>query len=200
MILVPQQYSSTAQILIDPRDRQILTKDVIPTRSPPTAACCRSKASRASSNSDAVLLRAVKTLGLDHDPEYDGSRLDVDREDARCRARPVRRQRRRPAPMRPRTGRCEPCARTSPSSGPTRSSSSTGRRRQNGRQGGTDRRRDRRRLSGRPDRSAIGVLDPRLRRPRGAASRICAMPSGTPRPRPSATRPNTISSGLTRSS
>ena len=74
VLLVPQQYSSTAQILIDPRDRQILTKDVTPDTLAADGGVLQVESQSRVIESDAVLLRAVTTLGLDHDPEYDGTR------------------------------------------------------------------------------------------------------------------------------
>ena len=73
VVLVPQQYTATAQILIDPRDRQILTKDVTPDTLAADGGVLQVESQSRVIESDAVLLRAVHTLGLDHDPDYDGS-------------------------------------------------------------------------------------------------------------------------------
>ena len=45
-----------------------------PTRWPPTAVVLQVESQSRVIESDAVLLRAIATLGLDHDPEFDGSR------------------------------------------------------------------------------------------------------------------------------
>ena len=73
VVLVPQQYTATAQILIDPRDRQILTKDVTPDTLAADGGVLQVESQSRVIESDAVLLRAVHTLGLDHDPDYAGS-------------------------------------------------------------------------------------------------------------------------------
>ena len=66
------QYASTAEIFIDPRDRQILTKDVNPDTLAADGGLLQVETQARVVASDAVLLRAVESAGLDRDPDFGG--------------------------------------------------------------------------------------------------------------------------------
>jgi uncharacterized protein involved in exopolysaccharide biosynthesis len=68
----PPQYASTAEIFIDPRDRQILTKDVNPDTLAADGGLLQVETQARVIGSDAVLLRAVESAGLDRDPDFGG--------------------------------------------------------------------------------------------------------------------------------
>jgi polysaccharide biosynthesis transport protein len=71
------QYHATTQILIDPRDLQLLDKDVTP-RSPSTDSGISIVESQARVlASDSVLLRVVKDKGLQDDLEFNGRRQTI---------------------------------------------------------------------------------------------------------------------------
>ncbi len=64
------QYTAVAQILIDPRDRQIVTRDVNPDTLAADGGVVQVESEARVIESDAVLLRAIKAAGLDRDPDY----------------------------------------------------------------------------------------------------------------------------------
>lgn len=66
------QYASTAEIFIDPRDRQILAKDVNPDTLAADGGLLQVETQARVVASDAVLLRAVESAGLDRDPDFGG--------------------------------------------------------------------------------------------------------------------------------
>ena len=64
------QYTAVAQILIDPRDRQIVTRDVNPDTLAADGGVVQVESEARVIESDAVLLRAIRAAGLDRDPDY----------------------------------------------------------------------------------------------------------------------------------
>lgn len=72
VVLVPPQYSATAEIFVDPRDRQILAKDVNPDTLAADGGLLQIESQVRVVSSDSVLLRAVDSAGLASDPEFGG--------------------------------------------------------------------------------------------------------------------------------
>ena len=70
VLVARSQYTAVAQILIDPRDRQIVTRDVNPDTLAADGGVVQVESQARVIESDAVLLRAVKAAGLDRDPDY----------------------------------------------------------------------------------------------------------------------------------
>ena len=68
--LVPPLYTATAQILVDPRDRQVVTNDVNPSALGPDGGVTQVESQVRVIESDAVLARAVQATGLVADPEF----------------------------------------------------------------------------------------------------------------------------------
>ncbi|MGU3537899.1 GumC family protein [Methylobacterium sp. A54F] len=71
-VLTPSLYTATAQILIDPRDRQVVTNDVNPGALAPDGGVAQVESQVRVIESDAVLSRAATEAGLDADPEFGG--------------------------------------------------------------------------------------------------------------------------------
>lgn len=72
-MLAPSIYSSTAQILIDPRDKQIVTNDVNPIAMAPDGGVIQVESQAKVIESDSVLTRAALAAGLLDDPDYGGT-------------------------------------------------------------------------------------------------------------------------------
>lgn len=72
-ILAPSIYSATAQILIDPRDKQIVTNDVNPIAMAPDGGVIQVESQAKVIESDSVLTRAAIAAGLLDDPDYGGT-------------------------------------------------------------------------------------------------------------------------------
>lgn len=70
LAITPPRYTAVAQILIDPRDRQIVTKDVNPDTLAADGGVLQVESQARVIESDAVLLGAVRSLDLAHDPDY----------------------------------------------------------------------------------------------------------------------------------
>ena len=70
VLVARSQYTAVAQILIDPRDRQIVTRDVNPDTLAADGGVVQVESQARVIESDAVLLRAIKAAGLDRDPDY----------------------------------------------------------------------------------------------------------------------------------
>lgn len=70
---VPHRYVATAELLVDPRDLRLLDKEVMPRagESDSGITVVESQVQVLSSNS--VLKRAIKALGLQNDPEFNGT-------------------------------------------------------------------------------------------------------------------------------
>jgi uncharacterized protein involved in exopolysaccharide biosynthesis len=75
--LLPHRYVATAELLVDPRDLRLLDKEVMPRagESDSGITVVESQVQVLSSNS--VLKRAIKTLGLQNDPEFNGTQSNV---------------------------------------------------------------------------------------------------------------------------
>ncbi len=71
-LLVTPGYKSTAQILIDPRDLQVVKNEIKPSTSSTDVGIAVVETEARVVSSETVLKRAVTTLGLDHDDEFVG--------------------------------------------------------------------------------------------------------------------------------
>lgn len=71
-VLTPPLYTATAQLLIDPRDRQVLTNDINPTMVAPDGGITQVESQARVLESAGVLTRAAAATGLDADPEFTG--------------------------------------------------------------------------------------------------------------------------------
>lgn len=70
--LAPPLYAATAQILIDPRDKQIVTNDVNPVAMAPDGGVIQVESQARVIESDSVLTRAAHDAGLLDDPDFGG--------------------------------------------------------------------------------------------------------------------------------
>ena len=70
--LAPPLYAATAQILIDPRDKQIVTNDVNPVAMAPDGGVIQVESQARVIESDSVLTRAAREAGLLDDPDFGG--------------------------------------------------------------------------------------------------------------------------------
>ncbi|TPN76685.1 lipopolysaccharide biosynthesis protein [Mesorhizobium sp. CU2] len=71
-MLTPALYSSTAQILVDPEDLQVVTNDVNPSRISPDGGITQVESQVSVAQSNGVLLRAMKATNLTDDPDFNG--------------------------------------------------------------------------------------------------------------------------------
>lgn len=71
--LTPALYSSTAQIIIDPQDLQVVTNDVNPSRISPDGGITQVESQVSVAQSNGVLLRAIKATNLTENPDFNGS-------------------------------------------------------------------------------------------------------------------------------
>lgn len=71
-MLTPALYSSTAQIIVDPEDLQVVTNDVNPSRISPDGGITQVESQVSVAQSNGVLLRAIKAENLTEDPEFNG--------------------------------------------------------------------------------------------------------------------------------
>lgn len=71
-MLTPALYSSTAQIIIDPQDLQVVTNDVNPSRISPDGGITQVESQVSVAQSNSVLLRAIAATDLTHNPEFNG--------------------------------------------------------------------------------------------------------------------------------
>lgn len=71
-LLTPPLYTATAQILIDPRDRQVLTNDINPAMVAPDGGVTQVESQARVLESAGVLTRAAAAAGLSDDPEFVG--------------------------------------------------------------------------------------------------------------------------------
>ncbi|TGP49315.1 lipopolysaccharide biosynthesis protein [bacterium M00.F.Ca.ET.230.01.1.1] len=72
-MLTPALYSSTAQIIIDPQDLQVVTNDVNPSRISPDGGITQVESQVSVAQSNSVLLRAIAATDLTKNPEFNGS-------------------------------------------------------------------------------------------------------------------------------
>ncbi len=70
VVAVPPLYTATAQILVDPRDRQVVTNDVNPSALGPDGGVTQVESQVRLIESDVVLSRAVRAADLTADPEF----------------------------------------------------------------------------------------------------------------------------------
>ncbi|MDX8452913.1 Wzz/FepE/Etk N-terminal domain-containing protein [Mesorhizobium sp. VK9D] len=70
--LTPALYSSTAQIIIDPQDLQVVTNDVNPSRISPDGGITQVESQVSVAQSNGVLLRAIKATNLTENPDFNG--------------------------------------------------------------------------------------------------------------------------------
>lgn len=71
-LLTPALYSSTAQIIVDPEDLQVVTNDVNPSRISPDGGITQVESQVSVAQSNGVLLRAIAAEHLTDDPEFNG--------------------------------------------------------------------------------------------------------------------------------
>ena len=71
-LLTPPLYNASAEIIIDPREKQVLTKDVNPSTVAPDGGIAQIDSQVRVLQSSSVLLRAIAALKLSDDPEYNG--------------------------------------------------------------------------------------------------------------------------------
>lgn len=70
--LTPALYSSTAQIIIDPQDLQVVANDVNPSRISPDGGITQVESQVSVAQSNGVLLRAIKATNLTENPDFNG--------------------------------------------------------------------------------------------------------------------------------
>ncbi|MDG4877100.1 Wzz/FepE/Etk N-terminal domain-containing protein [Mesorhizobium sp. WSM4935] len=71
-MLTPALYSSTAQIIIDPQDLQVINNDVNPSRISPDGGITQVESQVSVAQSNGVLLRAIKATNLTENPDFNG--------------------------------------------------------------------------------------------------------------------------------
>lgn len=71
-LITPPQYSASAQILVDPRDKQVVANDVNPSGVAPDGGVTQVESQVSVVQSSGVLLRAIAATDLEADPEYNG--------------------------------------------------------------------------------------------------------------------------------
>lgn len=71
-MLTPALYSSTAQIIIDPQDLQVVTNDVNPSRISPDGGITQVESQVSVAQSNGVLLRAIAATNLTRNQEFNG--------------------------------------------------------------------------------------------------------------------------------
>ncbi len=69
-LVTPPLYSATAEILIDPRDRQIVSNAINPSTLSPDGGITQVESQVAVVQSNSVLLRAIETANLTADPHF----------------------------------------------------------------------------------------------------------------------------------
>jgi uncharacterized protein involved in exopolysaccharide biosynthesis/Mrp family chromosome partitioning ATPase len=74
-LLTPSLYTATAQILVDPRDRQVVSNDVNPSSVSPDGGVTQVESQVSVVQSGGVLLRAIAATDLTNDAEFNGSGL-----------------------------------------------------------------------------------------------------------------------------
>lgn len=74
VLIVPPKYTAVTQILIDPTDLHAVGSDLTPANPANDAAALQVESQVRVLTSDSVLRRVVSAEGLDHDPEFIGSR------------------------------------------------------------------------------------------------------------------------------
>ncbi|WP_158807213.1 exopolysaccharide transport family protein [Beijerinckia sp. L45] len=70
VLTTKSQFTASAQLLIDPRGRQIVTKDVNPDSLAADGGVIQVESQARVIGSDTVLIQAIQKLGLDHEPDY----------------------------------------------------------------------------------------------------------------------------------
>ncbi|MER9296712.1 exopolysaccharide transport family protein [Mesorhizobium sp. M0621] len=74
-LFTPALYSSSAEILIDPQDLQVVTNDVNPSRISPDGGITQVESQVSVVQSTGVLMRAIAATNLTQDPEFNGQGL-----------------------------------------------------------------------------------------------------------------------------
>lgn len=72
-LVTPPLYAATAQVLVDPRGRQVLANDVNPVATAPDGGVTQVESQSKVLGSSGVLLRAIAALKLTNDPEFNGT-------------------------------------------------------------------------------------------------------------------------------
>lgn len=75
--LAPPRYQANAALLVDPRDLLLMEREVTPTSSATDTGIAVVESQARVLNSDSVLKRAIETLKLEDDPEFNGTKRGV---------------------------------------------------------------------------------------------------------------------------
>ena len=73
VLLTPPQFTATAQLLVDPRDKQVVSNDVNPSTVAPDGGVTQVESQGAVLQSNGVLLRAIAATHLESDSEFNGA-------------------------------------------------------------------------------------------------------------------------------
>jgi succinoglycan biosynthesis transport protein ExoP len=76
-LVAKSQYTASAQLLIDPRGRQIVTNDVNPDGLAPDGGVIQVESQVRVIGSDTVLIRAIQKLGLEDAPDYGAVKTNI---------------------------------------------------------------------------------------------------------------------------
>jgi len=71
--MTPTLFTATAQIIVDPRDRQVVSNDINPSSISPDGGVTQVESQVSVLQSSGVLLRAIASTNLDADPEFNGN-------------------------------------------------------------------------------------------------------------------------------
>ena len=74
-LITPSLFTATAQIIVDPRDKQVVTNDINPSSVSPDGGIAQVESQVSVVQSGGVLLRAITATQLEADPEFNGTSL-----------------------------------------------------------------------------------------------------------------------------
>ena len=72
-MISPSLYTATAQIIVDPRDKQVVSNDINPSSVSPDGGIAQVESQVSVVQSGGVLLRAIAATHLEADPEFNGA-------------------------------------------------------------------------------------------------------------------------------
>jgi uncharacterized protein involved in exopolysaccharide biosynthesis len=72
-LIAPSLFTATAQIIVDPRDKQVVNNDINPSSVSPDGGIAQVESQVSVVQSGGVLLRAIAATNLEADPEFNGS-------------------------------------------------------------------------------------------------------------------------------
>jgi uncharacterized protein involved in exopolysaccharide biosynthesis/Mrp family chromosome partitioning ATPase len=72
-LITPSLFTATAQIIVDPRDKQVVSNDINPSSISPDGGIAQVESQVSVVQSGGVLLRAIAATHLETDPEFNGS-------------------------------------------------------------------------------------------------------------------------------